>query len=113
MRELALDSEQAAPAQTAAMEAAWFPGNLVGLTDGAESKGLSEARVGNRFEALAVGDETEEGVIPAGSGARTEWAGASLRHSLRGGVRVLAWGLCIPAGRRGASLSAPGGRRGS
>ena len=38
-RELATDSEQAAPAQTAAMEAAWFLGNIAGLNDGRITRG--------------------------------------------------------------------------
>ena len=109
MHELATDPEQTAPAQTAAMEAAWFLGNLAGLNDGTGNKGLSEVRTENQFEALTADDEAKEGASRRQS-QRQHRLGRRQRATLSPGRSAGACGGCEPVGCRRGRLSEPGGR---
>ena len=71
-----MGSEEAAPAQTAVVEAAWFLGNLAGLNDGTENRGLSDVRIGNRL--LNVSVKIARACVPQGiCTCRRTWSGAS------------------------------------
>ena len=54
VHELGTEAAGSTPAQTAAMEAVWFLGQLAPQADAPAGPGLSEIRLSNRFEELAA-----------------------------------------------------------